>query len=802
MHSNNIYKIMKYYISLIVIVCFGIFSSIAQTNMTKIKDGTISGSSAVPNLGVILELESVNKGFLAPRLTTQQRDAISSGNRTDGMFIYNTSTGCFNYWSEVQDTWLSLCGTPPPAVFTISSIQCGAIKSNGDYTQGTFLNSSNFLTVPVSVTQAGTYEVSATTDNGYYFSTSGTFPSAGNYTLILEGIGTPNIGYNSGDKGDRLTVLLNKKASDCEPYVFVKKAAVDFGLDCSSVDIKGKFYLGKELTQENKITLQVNVSSTGYWNVQTNTVNGYSFRGSGTFDTTGVQTIELIGSGKPLASGTNLFSISSNSETTSSCSNVSITVAPIEYTVDCLSAIVQGVYKQDEAVTPGHTVTIKVDVKATGNTSIRTNTVAGIHFSSGPLSFDQLGVRDVVLTAVGTPNLPGKSTFTLDKASSVGMVAECSFDIDIVRQPVAYSMICSTITVNGKYAPNITMNQENTMVLKVNVQYIGDYKIETNNVNGVTFKATGTFVTTGEQEVILKAEGTPLAGGIHRFTLTTDSTLGGNTCNKNIEFVYRKMNVLGLGGGTYQPATASNTQTSRAVLQANSNFSPNGIVKVDGITIFNGATNQGTQLASSINNNKIDIIVIGYNYTPNAASISILADFVKNKKGVLIHSQENDANGTRDMINAIANSASTVVSGTGTTYTNPVVNIDDSVLNGPFGDLRSKATGSDVNNSYYVTGYSNEFTSLSHQDGNTSRSWFLKHQSLGYVYIGDSGWTSGDATNTSTTIWPAIITSGGTPIPKAYNAGVTVYNSILYANTITWAIKYAQEHIDINYQVK
>jgi len=123
MHSNNIYKIMKYYISLIVIVCFGIFSSIAQTNMTKIKDGTISGSSAVPNLGVILELESVNKGFLAPRLTTQQRDAISSGNRTDGMFIYNTSTGCFNYWSEVQDTWLSLCGTPPPAVFTISSIQ-------------------------------------------------------------------------------------------------------------------------------------------------------------------------------------------------------------------------------------------------------------------------------------------------------------------------------------------------------------------------------------------------------------------------------------------------------------------------------------------------------------------------------------------------------------------------------------------------------------------------------------------------------------------------------------------------------
>ncbi|WP_060875378.1 hypothetical protein [Myroides odoratus] len=803
-YNNTRYKGMKYVISLLLLLFIGIFSGIAQTNMTKIKDGTISGSSAVPGLGVILELESANKGFLTPRLTTQQRDAIAVANRTDGLLIYNKTTGCFNYWSESQDNWLSLCGTPPPAVFDITALQCNALTVNGTFKQGDYLTSSNYLTVPVTVTQAGTYEVVATTNNGYYFTAKGTFPSAGNYTLILEGLGTPSIGYDAGEDGDLLTITLNSKTSTCiDKHVFVSKASVSYEIDCNGASVEGEYMIGRALDGTNKMVLVVDVQSTGYWSVTTNTINGYSFRGSGTFTQTGAgQVIELLGTGAPIASGTNSFNLTSNSDagTRTNCMGIEVIVKPIRYAVDCSNAIVAGIYKQDEAMTASNTVTIKANVLATGETTIRTNTVGGIYFTSGPLSFDTLGERNVVLTAVGIPTTPGVNTFTLDAAP--GMIATCAFDVTVTGQPVAYSLTCSTIVVNGTYAPNIAMNATNTMTLSVNVQYPGAYTISTNAVNGVTFSASGTFTLTGTQDVILQASGTGISGGTHRYTLSTNSAIGANTCNKNVEFIYRKINVLGLGGGAYQPATASNTETSRALMQAVANFGPNGIVKVDGITITNGGTGQGTTLRNNINNNKIDVIVIGYNYTPNAASIAILNDFVKNKKGVIIHSQENDANGTRDLINAIAYSATTAVSGTGTTYTNPILNIDDPLLNGPFGDVRGKNGGSDVNNSYYVTGYSAEFTSLSHQNNDSNRSWMLKHNSLGYVYIGDSGWTAGSATNNSTTIWPAAITSGGAPLSKAYNGGVTVFNSFVYANAIAWAIQYVQENTNVDYTVQ
>ncbi|MHC5201359.1 hypothetical protein [Myroides sp. LJL119] len=800
--NTNIYKKMKSWISLLLILLLGTFSTIAQTHMTKIKDGTISGTVATPSLGSILELESVNKGFLTPRLTTQQRDAIDPLHRTDGLLIFNRTTGCFNYWSTAQDNWLSICGTPPPAVFEITASQCDALVVNGAYQQGEFLTGANYLTIPVTVNQAGSYELIATTTNGYYFSTEGVFPLAGNYTLILTGVGTPNRGYNPGELGDNLTITLNNRPSTCmNKYVFVEKAAVDYTINCSSIEALGQYYVGKAVDNTNKLKVQVNVSAMGYWNISTNTVNGYSFTGSGTFTSTGVQTIELLATGTPTNSGTNLFNLSANANTLANCSAIPVTVQSIAYSVDCSSAIVNGVFKQDEPVKDSNFVTLNVDVQATGNTTIQTNTVGGVYFSSGPLSFDELGVKQVVLRAVGTPVVAGKNTYTLNQAT--GLVNSCSFDIEVEKQPVSYSLTCSSIVVGGSYAPSIIMNDNNTITLNVNVDYAGDYNISTNQVNGVSFKASGTFTSTGLQQVILKASGTPINGGQHRFTLTGNSTTGSaNLCNVNIDFRFRTMNILGLGGGTYQPGTASNTQSTRAILQSLNNFGPNGKVKVDGISIINGRTSQGNALRNLINTNKIDIIVIGYNYLPSAASIAILEDFVKTKKGVLIHSQENDATGAKNMINAIAYSASTAVAGTGTTYINPILNIDNVLLTGPFGDIKGLATGSDVNNSYYVTGYSNEFTSLAHQEGNTSRSWMLMHNTLGYVYIGDSGWTAGDAKNSSKTIWPAAMTAGATPISKNYNRDVVVYNSILYANTMTWAIKYAQEHIDVNYNVK
>lgn len=47
-----------------------------------------------PNLSCILDIQSINKAFRLPCMTTAQRDAIS--NPAEGMLIYNTTTHALN----------------------------------------------------------------------------------------------------------------------------------------------------------------------------------------------------------------------------------------------------------------------------------------------------------------------------------------------------------------------------------------------------------------------------------------------------------------------------------------------------------------------------------------------------------------------------------------------------------------------------------------------------------------------------------------------------------------------------------
>src|SRR5690349_387596 len=93
---------------IMAVVLFGSvsqFSALAQLNMTKIKDASITGTQRVPIPGAILELESNNKGFLVPRMTITERNAIPLANRVDGLMIFNTTTGCFNYWNSIYNNW-------------------------------------------------------------------------------------------------------------------------------------------------------------------------------------------------------------------------------------------------------------------------------------------------------------------------------------------------------------------------------------------------------------------------------------------------------------------------------------------------------------------------------------------------------------------------------------------------------------------------------------------------------------------------------------------------------------------------
>jgi len=93
---NNEYIQMKL-IVVLIILCFNLKGEL----FSQVK---IGDNPSVINSSSLFELESIDKGFLLPRMTTVQRDAIS--NPVTGLEIYNTSTNHINYYDGSE--WTSM----------------------------------------------------------------------------------------------------------------------------------------------------------------------------------------------------------------------------------------------------------------------------------------------------------------------------------------------------------------------------------------------------------------------------------------------------------------------------------------------------------------------------------------------------------------------------------------------------------------------------------------------------------------------------------------------------------------------
>ena len=96
------------------------------------------------------------------------------------------------------------------------------------------------------------------------------------------------------------------------------------GGNCTPFTIAGVYRQAVALTSANTVQIQVNVATAGSYNISTNTVNGITFTKSGIFTTTGVQTILLTGTGIPINSGAQPFTVTFG---TSTC-NFNVTFQP------------------------------------------------------------------------------------------------------------------------------------------------------------------------------------------------------------------------------------------------------------------------------------------------------------------------------------------------------------------------------------------------------------------------------------------------------------------------------------------
>lgn len=80
---------------------------------------------------------------------------------------------------------------PPGPVAASFTIDCATVTVQGTYYGGITLNNTHTITVPVNVSQAGTYSVSTATINGIKFTATGSFMATGAQTLTLQGTGIP-----------------------------------------------------------------------------------------------------------------------------------------------------------------------------------------------------------------------------------------------------------------------------------------------------------------------------------------------------------------------------------------------------------------------------------------------------------------------------------------------------------------------------------------------------------------------------------------------------------------------------------
>jgi uncharacterized protein (TIGR02145 family) len=265
--------------------------------------GAIGIGTSSPNASAITEMNSTAQGFLPPRMTTAQRNAIL--NPADGLIIFNISSGCPNYF--FGGIWYEWCGTGVLPAGTITALNCVAASNAGTLTQGLAASGVN-SSIPYTGGNGGTYPTQSVSSTGVTGLTAnlgaGTFANgSGTLTLSITGTplssGTASFALNIG--GQSCTLSLN---------VNLPPAALT-ALNCVSATTTGALFQGTAASGVNSsvpytggnggtYTAQT-VNSTGVTGLTANLAAGTLASGAGS--------LSYTISGTPATSGTASFAI-------------------------------------------------------------------------------------------------------------------------------------------------------------------------------------------------------------------------------------------------------------------------------------------------------------------------------------------------------------------------------------------------------------------------------------------------------------------------------------------------------------
>lgn len=170
--------------------------------------------------------------------------------------------------------------------------------------------------------------------------------------------------------------------------------------------------------------------------------------------------------------------------------------------------------------TEGGTIRIKIDGKDEKSITAFTNTEPSDCNWAGGASYSLTPGQHAWKAYCGkTDSLEGTVTVTANqciKKQVAFTIAPAKFELT--------STSCSSASFQGGYYNGRTLSSSNTVTLSVNVISPGTYTIITGTGNGISFSGSGTFTTTGVQQVTLFGAGTPGNDAVANIPITVGSS--------------------------------------------------------------------------------------------------------------------------------------------------------------------------------------------------------------------------------------------------------------------------------------
>lgn len=403
-----------------------------------------------------------------------------------------------------------------------------------------------------------------------------------------------------------------------------------------------------------------------------------------------------------------------------------------------------------------------------------------------------------------------------------------SFFFDITQkstEPKA-EILCDETTVLGTYKVGSALTSANKMVVTIASDSPinkGVCQIETNEVNGMKFtgsaniklekNASGLYV----QKIELKGSGTPNAEENSNFDITIVGQTG--LCSALIEVKANKSNyhfepkfILGLGADGGAPLENGNfvkfvTSSANFGTDANSTVSIKPLAKLnsslydipaEGGYLFKKIANQNYEDAITKYSRLPDIIILGNKTRGDQKLVTPLLDYMK-KGGCVVMMMGNSENPGELLRGFGLNVLIAGVNGSKNSYAiyDESKLGEDYIFTGPFqkngaknmAGLRWGTTGTTVGselNGIPSVIYTNTVSKNSNGQSDAKRAgiWRYTKDDMNLIFIGSSEFLKDDL---------FVVDGQGRPTSTILD-GVTIDNSTIFANILTWALERAENN--------